>query len=169
MPETGSPPLHSVSWQDFDAMIQSLASQLHASKIIPDCIVGIARGGCVVAVALSHLFPSAEFCVIRARVHQSDQVRAPRERVQVQSLAGSFEFTNQKILLVDDVLYTGTTAQACHDFVKGFEPAAIYFAALLQDTFDIAQLNPPLSFPVFIAGRVPAWIVFPWEPSTINS
>jgi hypoxanthine phosphoribosyltransferase len=166
MPESDSPPVHSVSWQDFDALIQALASQLRAGEIIPDSIIGIARGGCVVAVTLSHLFPSAEFCVIEARTHRSDAVRAEKQPVSVQTLAGALEFKGRKVLLVDDALHTGATAQACHDFVKRFEPDAIWFAALLQDTYGIEEPILPLSFQFFIADQVNAWIVFPWEPRT---
>jgi len=163
MPETGSPLTHSVSWQDFDAMIQTLACQLRSRELIPDCIVGIARGGCVVAVALSHALPPSKFCVIHAQVHRSDAVRAEKEPVRVQSLAGTTEFKGKKILLVDDALHTGATARACYDFVVRFQPSAVYYAALLQDTFDVSGV-PQLPCTVIIAGSVHAWIDFPWEP-----
>jgi uncharacterized protein len=163
MPETGSPPLHSVSWQDFDAMIQTLVSQLRASQINPDCIVGIARGGCVVAVALNHALPSAEFCVIQAQVHASDSIRAQKTPVQVQSLAGTTEFGGRKVLMVDDALHTGATARACHAFIIRSRPAAVYFAALLQDTFNVSEPTMLLPCPTITAGSVHAWIIFPWE------
>lgn len=164
MSESAPPPVHSVSWQDFDAMVQSLASQLGAACIVPDCIVGIARGGCVPAVALSHFLAPADFCVIRAQVHGSDAIRAEKGTVKVESLAGSRDFEGRKVLLVDDALHTGQTARACHDFVMRFAPAAIYFVALLRDTFKVEDPIPSLPCSVMTAGSVNAWVIFPWEP-----
>lgn len=169
MPKPDTPPVHSVSWQDFDAMIESLASQLSADNLIPDCIVGIARGGCVPAVALSHVLAPSDFYVIRARVHGSDAVRAEKGAVHVESLAGGSDFGGQKVLLVDDALHTGATALACHEFVMRSRPDAIYFAALLRDTFDVNDPTPLLPCPVITAGSVNAWIIFPWEPKVYRN
>lgn len=162
MPEAASPPVYSVSWQEFDARIHELVSQLLASDIIPDCIVGIARGGCVVAVALSHAFPQSDFCVIQARIHKSDAIRAEKGAVRIQAVAGANEFNQKKVLLIDDVLHTGATARACYEFVNEYKPAAIYYAALLRDTLGVQ--SDPISFPFITTGSVEAWVIFPWEP-----
>jgi hypothetical protein len=49
-----------------------------------------------------------------------------------------------------------------------FGPAAIYYAALLRDTFDAKDPTHLLPFPVITAGSVNAWIIFPWEPQSNN-
>jgi hypoxanthine phosphoribosyltransferase len=147
-------------------MVRALALRLRAADVAPDCVVGIARGGCVPAVALSHLLPPAEFYLMRAQVHGSDEIRAgKRETVLIESFAGTRELEGRRVLLVDDVLHSGATALACCQFVLRAGAAAVHFTALIQDTFEIEDPIPRLPCPVITAERINAWIIFPWEPT----
>lgn len=149
-------------------MVSVLASQLHVADIVPDCIVGIARGGCVPAVALSHILDLADFYTIRAQIHGSDEIGADKKKaVRVEPFAAMRDFEGLKVLLVDDVLHSGATALACYEFVLRAGAAAVYFAALLQDTFNVTDPAPFLPCPVITSGSVNAWIIFPWEPSSV--
>ncbi len=160
MNEPAPAPQHFVSWQDFDAMVKLLARELNASGMNPDCIVGIARGGCVPAVALSHALGVPAFSAIVARIHESDAVRAQKCDVSIE--ASSTTFRGRRVLLVDDVLHTGATARACCEFILRSEPRELFFTALLRDTFDV-KVAPSLPARMLTAKTVNAWVVFPWE------
>lgn len=162
MIEGAVPPTYSVTWQEFDSMILWLASKLRETQPAPDYIVGIARGGCVPAVALSHLQPGSEFAVIRARIHNSDAIRARKTAVAVERMMLPSDIRGRRVLLVDDVLHTGTTARACYEFLQGMGPQSVEFMALLRDTYDV-QDELLLPFTPITTKSVNAWVVFPWE------
>jgi adenine/guanine phosphoribosyltransferase-like PRPP-binding protein len=103
---------------------------------------------------------------MRAQVHGSDEIRAAKKgTVRIESFAGAREFAGRQVLLVDDVLHSGATALACCEFIVRSGAAAVYFAALLQDTFEVEDPISLLPCPVVTTGSVNAWVVFPWEPS----
>lgn len=162
MPRTGPPAVYRLTWAHFDSLVAEIAGSIRASTARPNCVVGIARGGCVPAVALSHALSIPDFSVILARVHKTDAVRANKTEVHAESIAGQHEFRDRRVLLVDDVIHTGATARACYDFVLRSRPSMITFAALLRDTVDVTR-RILLPCTQVIPKSVHAWVVFPWE------
>lgn len=48
--------VHKMSWEQFDEFVDVLHGQMMHDPFIPSCIVGLARGGLSLDVALSHKF-----------------------------------------------------------------------------------------------------------------
>ncbi len=163
-PAPDTPRVHFVKWDDFDAMIKSLVGHVRRLGFAADCVVGIARGGCVPAVALSHALSVPDFSVISASVHKTDAVRAPRKTVAVRALASPPDYHARNVLLVDDVIHTGTTAFACQEFILGFAPSNLVCVALMRDTVESTSPSPSPPREVITANSVAAWVAFPWEP-----
>jgi hypoxanthine phosphoribosyltransferase len=158
-----SPEIYRVTWQLFDSAIYDLVKIINSYSIQVDCIVAIARGGCIPAVAISHKIPNAEFYVLHSRVHKSDKVRSEKLEVPIVSFSGNPDLKNKHLLLVDDVLHTGATARACLDYLENFSPKSICYIALIRDTYGIEEPILDLNCPTHIPLSVNSWIVFPWE------
>lgn len=159
MPEV---PLHCITWSDYSRLTNELAERLTEAIPTVDVIIGITRGGCVVAVSLSHLLPESDFEVISSRVHASNDVRSEKREVTIESTIHLPSLENKNILLVDDVLHSGSTARACVSYIQQGNPHSLTFAALVRDTYEVSCELP--NVPLFTAITVHAWVVFPWEP-----
>lgn len=157
------PLLHTVNWRDFDALVEGLASQIKALGPLPDCIVGIARGGCVPAVALSHALGVSTFSVIAARVHSSDAVREAKSTAVVEGAMSLPTLAHRRVLLVDDVLHSGATGKACIEYLLQRDAVVVAFAALLRDTVGVESSDQLLPCETLTGQSVNAWVVFPWE------
>jgi hypoxanthine phosphoribosyltransferase len=152
------------SWADTDRLTRALAARLSLDGFIPDAIIGIARGGCIPAVHLSHLLKVRPFYAVHFQTTLSDAVRAPRilpkpfPSPQLAALRGL------KVLVVDDVINTGETMRAAIELVEGHTPGELRSAALVWD-----KLSPDGLAALEMAScdywieSVDAWVIFPWN------
>jgi hypoxanthine phosphoribosyltransferase len=138
---------------DFDRDIESLIKQIkpHAEKY--DYIVGIARGGLIPAVYLSHALGLPMRTVTWSTFH-NHQVKEHALDIADDVLSG------KKVLIVDDILDSGETFR---------ELMADWEIAL--DMVDVAVLiynNQQSTIPTYHGWEIDRsvitdWIVFPWE------
>jgi hypoxanthine phosphoribosyltransferase len=132
-----------ISYDQVIEQCKILATQLKEQK--PDLIVGIARGGLVPAVHLSHMLD------------------LPMDTVLWQTRDGGFKEYNKRIseqirlrktvVFIDDINDTGTTFTKLNKFYGN----ALYVALLER---------PESAFKCDYAGQIltdPSWCVFPWE------
>lgn len=131
--------------------IFSLADVLRDYK--PDVIIGIARGGLIPAVRLSHILGEVELKVIDVKFYKGIDERAERPTITI-PIHGDIE--GKKVIIVDDVSDTGKTLQVVIEEVKKRGAKDIKVACLAMKPWTSVV-------PDFYVFRTDKWIVFPWE------
>jgi len=141
-----------MKWEEVDLLVQVLAKKINDSGWRPSVIVGIARGGLIVAVMLAH----------RLKIRQVFSVGIARYVDQCASDCGEYQTFNEypdgEILVVDDIADHGETLQHVKDYLESIERFDVKFSAMLWkkgcsftlDFFGAKVTNKP-------------WVVFPWE------
>ena len=101
------------------------------------CIVGIQRGGVHLAERLSRKIREIEGRDIQVGsldiAFYRDDLSIRKEQPTVRQTNVPFEITDKKVVLVDDVLFTGRSIRAAMDALMDFgRPAQIQLAVLLD-------------------------------------
>lgn len=139
----------SMSWGEVDEALLKLARKVRRD-FDPDIVVGVARGGLVPAVRLSHLLGDKEFRVIHVKYYQGHRhMNKPELISDVEALSG-------KALLVDDVSDTGTSLGFVLKHLEGKGAEEVRTATIAYKPR--AKLKPD-----YFVMRTTKWVVFPWE------
>jgi hypoxanthine phosphoribosyltransferase len=156
-----------IQWSEFDVLCDILAEQLKDARV--DLIIGIARGGLPLSVALSHRLRCRPLGTLLANKTASeaafDLCTQPFKVSELQAP----DVEPETILLVDDVVGVGDLfAQADERVAQRFGSRVRFLhAALFADPDFIAQgkyaaLIETLSYARAIDNRR-IWVDFPWE------
>ncbi len=141
-----------LTWWQVDRAIFALADELR-KNFMPDVIVGIARGGLIPAVRLSHILGDVEIKVIDVKFYKDINERMEKPRITI-PLHGHFE--GKKVVIVDDVSDTGKTLEVVIEEVKRAGAKEVKVACLSMKPWTKVV-------PDFYVFRTDKWIVFPWE------
>ncbi len=136
--------------------IGHLATSIKVSTFKPDLIIGLARGGLVPAVCLSH----------KLNV-ELEPVNWPREESLRDECyhVGDYLAEGRQILLVDDILDTGRSIQSFLEHlqngqVEELKTENLRIAALIR--YSDCELQGDF-VPLTIDRNVYDWVTFPWE------
>ena len=160
---------YNVTWRDVESNVNVIQQKLDQIRWYPELIIGIARGGLLPAVMLSHRF-KVPVSIISMTTYD-DEVKktnmAGTEGILRDPVTGSkmmwsdIECLNlESALLVDDICDTGETLTAISKHLPN-----VKLATLFQKVDPSHQ--QPLTVPNWISrGQVVPyhkWVVFPWE------
>jgi hypoxanthine phosphoribosyltransferase len=164
-----------VSWDEVETWLRALI----ASKSYPDLIVGVARAGAPIAIALSYLLPHAVLLIAnrttpRGQKPESYDFDADRQerltRLHRSLMIDSLP-TGQirDILVVDDVATSGDTLSVVELKLRIQYPnARISFAVFAADVTRVEAANSKLLKSLAYAIEIDnqsTWISFPWNLS----
>lgn len=148
-------------WGMFDADVTKLALQVRNSGWQPDYIVGLVRGGAVVAVALSHR--------LNCLMYTADvRLRDTYNGYQGPEFAAFVEedvINGKRVLIVDDINDSGATFQWiesnwCLDGYGSEGKDLVRYAAL----FDHSGSKFAVDYSIHdLPADSKPWVVFPWE------
>ena len=140
-----------LTWWQIDRAIFSLADKLREYK--PDVIVGIARGGLIPAVRLSHILGDIELKVIDVKFYTdiNEHTEMPKITIPIYG-----DLKGKRVVIVDDVSDTGKTLEVVINEVKRLGAKEIKVACLAMKPWTSVV-------PDFYVFRTDKWIVFPWE------
>lgn len=131
-----------------------ICNWLKETGFIPKRVVGVARGGALPAIIISHQFHiPVELLVWSNRdskikeIHRLDMIARSAER-------------GESILIVDDIVDSGETIMQIKERI--YSESNIMFASLF---FNPSQMNAKIDFWVNTIDRIKdkRWIVFPFE------
>lgn len=142
-----------MSWNKIYELSISLAEKIRNSNFVPDLIIGIARGGWVVARLLSDLLDIDDVGSIRIQFYRSVGVTY-HEPVVSQPVSVSVE--KKRVLLCDDVADTGYSLKAAIEHIKNSGAEVIKTATLHQKSKTVV-------IPDYWVEKTDAWIIYPWE------
>ncbi len=142
----------SLDWVEIEKLVDRLAGQI-SLDYCPDTIVGVLRGGVIVANLISDLLDVRDVYVVGCRSYlglSSGDVKIYHD-LYLKDLSG------RKVIIVDDVSDTGNTlSTAINTIIRPRSPLELRSATVL--------IKPWTNFrPDYYVETTDAWIVFPWE------
>jgi hypoxanthine phosphoribosyltransferase len=148
--------LYLLTWNDFDAGIRSIASQVRATGDGIDCIVGISRGGLIPAVALSNVLGVSALHVIAVSRNVGNGQYLDKQPPRALSGADLEAVRGKHVLVVDDVAGTGETLHYVREKARDSGAASVRAAILVR-------MQQGASVADFVGVELDDWVVFPWE------
>jgi len=138
-----------ISWDEFGELTSHVAA--HLSYDVPDCIVGLARGGLVPAVRLSHILG-----IPMVSVNLSLRDNQIATDLDLSQLA---KYNN--IAVIDDICDSGKTLHVLDLHLQDLGIANIQWCTLLHKTS--AMFKPAIIGETIKEIDSSQWVVFPWE------
>jgi hypoxanthine phosphoribosyltransferase len=143
-----------MSWDDLGRGARELAERVHADAYEPDVILAIARGGLLVAGALSYALGVKNTYTMYVEFYTGvdERLTAPMILPPVPELV---DLREAKLLIADDVADTGRTIALVKEFCAG-KVAEVKTAALYVKPQSVVECD-------YVWRRTHRWIVFPWS------
>jgi xanthine phosphoribosyltransferase len=155
------------SWQDVERQTQEILRQLQRDAWRPDYVVGLTRGGLVLANLISQYLEVPMECL---KVSLRDDASQPESNLWMSEDA----FEQRRILIVDDINDSGATLNWIReDWMSNNLPNNPKWAEIWGDTVRVAvlvdnessasELTVSYSAVDLNKAEEDCWIVFPWE------
>lgn len=143
--------IYDYTFKNYQDDLITLATSIHTSQKKYDLIVGVERGGLILAVHLSHIL-GAPMSTLKwsTRDGAVQEVRNP-DIMYANSL-------KQNILVVDDIVDNGITAKG----ITGTYPFVDY-ASLIYNNINQSNFTPTYYGWEINRNEIPQWINFWWE------
>ncbi len=142
-----------VSWNDVQSHLLELSGKIERDGYVPDMIVGVARGGLVVARLLSDLLSVSDLASVKISFYKGiDETN--KTPIITQPVSESPR--GKKILIVDDVADSGESLLLAKRHITENGAHSIKTATI--------HLKPwSKTIPDFYISRTDSWILYPWE------
>ncbi len=142
-----------LTWKKIHEASLKLASEIAREGLEIDLIVGILRGGYIVARILGDILGTENIGVVEVKFYKGIEERAERPII-TQPLTADVKGKN--ILVVDDVVDSGRTLEIVTEQVRLRGARSVRTAVLFYKPKSIIR-------PDFFAQETSEWVVFPWE------
>ncbi|PJE97393.1 phosphoribosyltransferase [Streptomyces carminius] len=147
-----------LDWGSFGELVGDLAAQVRADGFAPDCVLAVARGGLAAAGALTCILDVPVMHTVRVRRTADDSRYAAKREPVVEASGHSAPLPGDRVLVVDDIVGTGVTADAVAGYLAtaGVPDGGVRLAALVRN-------HRSARTPDYCSAVIDDWIVFPWE------
>lgn len=143
-----------MTWDDLGLGARSLAETIHADGWIPDLVLGISRGGLLLAGAIAYALGVKNTATISVEFYTGidERLELPMLLPPVPDLV---DLSKERVLIADDVADTGATLELVHDFCAGRVGEARVAVLYEKSRSTIAS--------DYVWRRTDSWITFPWS------
>ena len=143
-----------MSWLDVGVGARNLAEQVHRDGYRPDIVLGVARGGLLVAGALSYALGVKNTFTMNVEFYTGvdERLEMPMLLPPVPDLV---DFHATRVLIADDVADTGATLALVKHFCQG-KVAEVRCAVLYEKPRSTVRCE-------YVWSRTDLWIDFPWS------
>jgi hypoxanthine phosphoribosyltransferase len=143
-----------MSWDELGTGSRALAEQVAADGFRPDFILGISRGGLLVAGALAYALGIKNTFTMSVEFYTGvdERLELPMILPPVPDLVDLHE---ARVLIADDVADTGQTLVLVKDFLEG-KVGEVRIAVLYEKPRSVVRCE-------YVWSRTDRWIVFPWS------
>ncbi len=143
-----------LGWLEFGEASRHLAGEVVESGYEPDMVVAIARGGLLLAGAISYALGIKACGALNVEFYTGVDSRLP-EPVVLPPMLDSAALEAKRVLLVDDVSDSGRTLAMVVDLIS----------ASGADVRTVCLYSKPRTVlePDFVWRRTDRWITFPWS------
>src|SRR5262245_38942087 len=143
-----------MTWQDLGDGTRDLAEQVHRDGYRPEIVLAIARGGHLVAGALSYALGVKNTFTMNVEFYTGVDERLPMPML-LPPVPDLVDFAETHVLIADDVADTGATLALVLDFLEG-KVAEVRCAVLYEKPRSIVHCD-------YVWRRTERWIDFPWS------
>jgi hypoxanthine phosphoribosyltransferase len=143
-----------MTWSELGVGSRDLAQAVADDGYLPDMVLGIARGGLLVAGALGYALGVKNTFTMNVEFYTGidERLEMPMILPPVPDLV---DFADFKVLIADDVADTGATLELVKDFCAG-KVAEVRCAVLYEKPRSIVACE-------YVWRRTDRWITFPWS------
>ena len=143
-----------LTWQEYGEAAAQLGKQVRASGFAPDVVLGIARGGLVLAASLAYALECKNLFTMNVEFYTGvgTTLDAP---VMLPPLLDTADLQGMSVLVVDDVADSGKTLELVMDFCHG-HVAEARSAVLYEKPATVVGAD-------YVWRRTDRWIDFPWS------
>ena len=143
-----------MTWDDLGIGARLLAEAIHADGWRPDLILGIARGGLLVAGALAYALGVKNVYTMNVEFYTGvdERLEAPMILPPVPEL---IHLDTARVLIADDVADTGATLELVKEFCAG-KVGDVRSAVLYEKPWSTFRCE-------YVWRRSDRWITFPWS------
>lgn len=142
-----------VTWDDIHVMSLKIARRIIEDNYKPDAIVGVLRGGFIVARIVADVLDVEDLGAVEVKFYKGIAEHAERPII-TQPL--TLDVKDKKVLIVDDVVDSGRTLEVVTEQVRLRGASIVKSAALFTKPKSIIH-------PDFYITMTTNWVIFPWE------
>ena len=143
-----------MSWDDLGMGSLELARAVADDGYHPDIILGIARGGLLVAGALAYALDVKNTFTMNVEFYTGIDERLDMPMI-LPPVPDLLDFADFKVLIADDVADTGATLELVKEFCEG-KVAEVRCAVLYEKPRSVVKCE-------YVWRRTDRWITFPWS------
>ena len=143
-----------MDWNLFYNLARQVAKKINGSGYKPDLIVGLARGGWVLARILCDLIGVKD--LVSLKVEHWGVTATPDGKAKLKYPL-KVDLKGKNVLIVDDITDTGESMLVAVEYVKSLNPSEVRTAALRHIT---SSKFTPDYFGEEMNWR---WVIFPWN------
>jgi uncharacterized protein len=151
---TQSPARERMSWTELGEAARELATAIDDDGYAPDLILGIARGGLLVAGALSYPLGVKNTFTMNVEFYTGVDERLPVPMI-LPPVPDLVDLHDARMLIADDVADTGQTLALVKGFCAG-QVGEVRTAVLYEKPRSIVTCD-------YVWRRTELWIDFPWS------
>jgi uncharacterized protein len=151
---TQAPPQERMKWTELGDAARDLAVAIVDDGYAPDLILGIARGGLLVAGALSYSLGVKNTFTMNVEFYTGIDERLPVPMI-LPPVPDLVDLHDARMLITDDVADTGQTLALVKGFCAG-QVGEVRTAVLYEKPRSIVPCD-------YVWRRTDRWIVFPWS------
>ena len=140
-----------LGWAEYGRLLARLADAVASGGANFDLVIGIARGGLPVAMAVSDRL-GARVDFVNVKSYTDIQVRTKPKILS--TITEKIE--GKRVLLVDDIVDGGATMETVAAYLQTLRPASVTTAALFTKPWSSKRADYSL-------GVTESWVVFPYE------
>ena len=143
-----------MSWDDLGVGSRELAEQVYRNGYRPDIVLAIARGGLLVAGAVSYALDVKNTFTMNVQFYTGidERLDMPMLLPPVPDLV---DWHEARVLIADDVADTGATLALVKDFCEG-KVSEVRCAVLYEKPRSLVSCE-------YVWRRTDRWIDFPWS------
>ena len=143
-----------MTWQELGSGTRELAEAIHADGYTPDLVLGIARGGLLVAGALGYALDIKNTFTMNVEFYTGVDERLDVP-VMLPPMPNVVDLGGARVLIADDVADTGATLCFVRDFCAE-HVAEVRCAVVYQKPLSTVDCE-------YVWRRTDRWIDFPWS------
>ena len=143
-----------MDWDLFYKLATQVAEKINRSGYEPDLIVGLARGGWVLARVLCDFVGVKD--LVSLKVEHWGITATPDGTAKLKHPL-NVDLTGKKVLVVDDITDTGESMKVAVEYIKTLKPSEVRTATLQHITSSKFKAD-------YIGEEIEwIWVVFPWN------
>jgi hypoxanthine phosphoribosyltransferase len=143
-----------MSWDELGTGSKAIAEQVVADSFRPDFILGISRGGLLVAGALAYALGVKNTFTMSVEFYTGIDERLDMPMI-LPPVPHLVDLHEARVLIADDVADTGQTLVLVKEFLEG-KVADTRIAVLYEKPRSVIRSE-------YVWSRTDRWIVFPWS------